>query len=98
MKGLAAAWVLAGVPALAADTNAQAKDRAHENEIHARMKAREKKPTAKNLQGKASRTADQGADAARAGGARLARTYHGVVHSGKKGVNHLSKKTANATK
>ncbi len=97
MKVFAVLLALGGLPAGAADTSAQAKDRMHENQIHARMKAR----SAKN--GKVTKMsnpqrADQAADAARAGGARVARAYHGAVHSTRKGVNRLGKKTDKATK
>jgi small-conductance mechanosensitive channel len=97
LKVATAVLALGGLPAMAAETSAQAKDRAREDEIHARMKAREMK------NGKFSRMnnkerADQTADATRAGGARAARTYHGAVHSTRKGINHLSKKTEKATK
>jgi hypothetical protein len=93
-KVLVALLALGSLPAMAADTPAQSKDRKHENEIHDRMRAREKMPKGKSVQGRA----DQGADAARAGGARAARTYHGVAHATRKGVNKLSKKTEKATK
>ncbi len=92
-KLLVALLALGSLPAMAADTSAQAKDRARENEIHARMKAREKTPKGKTVQGRA----DQGADAARAGGARAARAYHGALHSTKKGVTRLSRKTEKKT-
>ncbi len=93
MKGFAVALALAGLPALAADDSAQAKDRAHEAQIHARMKARAH-TRQKSVQGRA----DQAADATRAGGARSARAYHGAVRSTRKGVHRLGKKTENATK
>ena len=93
-KVLVTLLALGSVPAMAADTPAQSKDRKHENEIHERMRAREKKPEGKSMQGRA----DQGADAVRAGGARAARTYHGVAHATRKGVHKMSKKTEKATK
>ncbi len=97
MRLLAALGALAAAPALAADTSAQAKDRKHENAIHHRMNRREAKKT-RGAEATAKKEADQGADATRAGGARAARSYHGVVHSGKKAVHRTSKKAANATK
>ncbi len=92
MKVLATVLALGSVPAMAADTSAQAKDRRHENEIHARMKARSEKKMTNHER------ANQAADATRAGGARVARTYHGAVHSTRKGVHRLSKKTEKSTK
>ncbi len=97
LKLVTTVLALGSAPAFAADTSAQAKDRARENAIHARMKARERKD------GKFSRMtnrqrADQAADAGRAGGSRVARSYHGAVHSTRKGINRLSKKTDKATK
>ncbi len=92
-KVLVSLLALGGLPAMAADTTAQAKDRARENEIHARMKAREHTKKGKTVQGRA----DQAADAARAGGSRAARTYHGALHSSKKGVHRLSRKTEKKT-
>jgi len=94
-----AATVLAlgSVPAYAADTNAQAKDRARENEIHDRMNAREQKHGDFSKMNNKER-ADQAADAARAGGSRAARSYHGAEHSTKKGINHLGKQMEKATK
>ncbi len=92
MKVFATVLALGSVPAMAADTSAQAKDRKHENEIHARMKARSEKKWDNRDR------ANQAADATRAGGARTARAYHGVVHSTRKGVHRMSKKTEKATK
>lgn len=88
---------LGSLPAFAADTSAQAKDRAHENEIHARMRAREKEHGKFDKMNNKQR-ADQAADAARAGGARAARSYHGAEHKTKKEIHRLSKKTEKATK
>ncbi len=92
LKVVATVLALGSVPAMAADTSAQAKDRKHENEIHARMKARS------HMKMNNKERANQAADATRAGGARAARTYHGVVHSTRRGVHRLSKKTEKSTK
>jgi hypothetical protein len=94
MTVLAALLALGGLPAMAADTAAQAKDRKHENEIHDRMRARESTPKGKSVQGRA----DQGADAARAGGARAARSYHGAEHATRKSMHRMGKKVEKATK
>ncbi len=92
IKVVTAVLALGSVPALAADTGAQAKDRAHEAEIRARMKARSHKKMNNHDR------ANQAADATRVGGARAARYYHGAVHSTRKGVHRLSKKTEKATR
>jgi hypothetical protein len=97
IKAAVAMLALGGLSAAAADTSAQAKDREHQAEIQARMKARSAKDGKLTKMTKKQR-ADQAADAARAGGARVARTYHGAIHSARKGVHHLSKKTEKATK
>lgn len=92
MKVVTAVLALGSVPALAADTGALVKDRAHEAEIRARMEARSHKKMDNNDR------ANQAADASRVGGARASRYYHGAVHSTRKGIHHLSKKTEKATK
>jgi hypothetical protein len=97
MKLLTAVGALAALPALGADTDAQSKDRARENAIHDRMNAREHKK-ATGLGAKTKKGADQAADAGRAAGSRVARTYHGVVHGTKKGIHSGAKKTSDATK
>ncbi len=97
MKVLAAVAALGTAPALAADTTAQAKDRKHEQDTKKRMskRAHEKSTGAGEA---AQQGADQVGDAARVGGAKTARAYHGGVHSGKKAVHHGAKKAADATK
>lgn len=98
MRGLlVAAAALTALPAAAADTSAQGKDRKHEEEVRERMKERSDEK-AKGFGAKVKKGADQAADAARVGGARSARTYHGGVHGGKKAVHRGAKKTADATK
>lgn len=91
MKVITTVLALGSVPAMAAETGAEAKDRAREAEIRARMKARSHKKMDN------SDRADQAADATRVGGARAARVYHGAQHSARKGVHRLSKKTEKAT-
>jgi hypothetical protein len=97
MKLLTVVGALAALPALATDTGAQSKDRARENAIHARMKAREQKK-ATGLSAKTKKGAEQAADAGRAGGSRVARTWHGATHAVKKGLHRGAKKTSEATK
>ncbi len=92
IKLAATVLALGTVPAMAADTSAQAKDRTHEAEIRARMKARSHKKMNNRDR------ANQAADATRVGGSRAARYYHGAVHGARKGVHRLSKKTEKATK
>jgi hypothetical protein len=93
-KVATAVLALGGLPAVAADTGAQAKDRAHEAEIDARMKARSDKPGEMSNHERA----DQAADATRKGEAKAARAYHGAAHSAKKGAHSMSEKAEHATK
>ena len=96
MKVLAATLALGGLPALA-ETGAEAKDRAHEAEAKARMKARSAEHGSLSQMNNKQR-ADQAADATRAGGARAARAYHGAVHSTRKGVHKMSRELEKATR
>ncbi len=96
-KVATALLALGGLPAMAAETSAQAKDKTHEEELRERMKARSAKEGKFSKMNNKER-ADQAADSARAGGARAARSYHGAVSSTRKGAHKLSKKAEKATK
>lgn len=89
-----AVLALGGVPTLAAETSAQRKDQVHEKEIQARMKARAAKPGGES----AGDRAHQAEDAARLGGAKTARGWHGATHQARKGVHGAARKTEKATK
>jgi hypothetical protein len=79
-------------PAVAAETGAETKDRAHQEKLEHRMKARAAKPhrTFKDR-------VDQAADGVRVGGSWTARKWHRSSHATKKGVHKAAKRTAKAT-
>ena len=92
MTGLVAAVAALGTaPALAAETSAQAKDRKHEKERKYRkrgVRSRQSERSTPAPAPTAKEGADQAGDAARLGGAKAARAYHGGVHSrGKKAIH-----------
>lgn len=91
--GVAAIITFAAAPGAAEETNAQKKDRTHEEQIDARMKERAREPGKKTMGDRA----DQAADATRKGGAKAARTWHGATDKTRRGAHRAAQKTEKAT-
>jgi hypothetical protein len=93
--------LLAGLPARGGETGAEKKDAEHAQKIEKRMDERREKANAdqkRSVKEQVTTGADQGADAARVGGAKTAGTWHKGTHQARRAAHRAATEASEATK